>query len=69
MTFWVDDNLFFEFSLSGNDETQCALLDTTSSAQVGDGKKSILDMNLVDIIKAEREIENAVIDISRAVLK
>ena len=49
-----DDALFFEFSLTGNDETQCALLDTTSSAQVGDAKKSILNMNL-DIIKAERE--------------
>ena len=39
------------FSLTGNDETQCALLDSTSSAQVGGRNKNLI---VVDKIKAEQ---------------
>ena len=56
--FWFDDCLLllFEFSLTGNDETQCALLDSSSSAQVGGGIIT-LNMNLivVEVIRAEQE--------------
>ena len=49
----IDDGPMFEFSLAGNDETQCALLDSSSSAQVGGGTIT-LNTNpiVVEVIRA-----------------